>query len=78
MHAHVIPYRNTIVLKMLRRSSDSDDSNDSWRAVSPTAFEQFKIVHQGYLTKHKVADSITEASSPAIKVLYNCMTTYVV
>ena len=55
---------------MLHRSFDSDDSNDSWRAVSPTVFEQFRIVHQGYLTKHKVADAITEVSSSAIKV-YN-------
>ena len=55
---------------MLHRS-DSDDSNDSWRAVSPTAFEQFKIIHQGYLTKRKVTDTMTspEASSSAIKAL---------
>ena len=56
--------------------SDSDDSNDSWREVSPTAFEQFKIIHQGYLTKHKVRDG-AEASSTLIKV-YNHLTVHIV
>ena len=61
------------VVKILRsvtmlHKSDSDDSNDSWREVSPTAFEQFRIIHQGYLTKHKVINS-AEASSTYIKVV---------